>query len=226
MMKMGTKTKKALEIEQAMADLGTSIAGSARREHSTMGFEVLKRNLGPALAVFADVVRNPVFPESELDREKKIRLDALSQEEAEPYAIAARVGPMLAFGHDHSYGRPVRGLPATVKGLTRDDFTRFHETLWKPGGSALVFAGDVTLEEATRLARQFSEPGPAALRNRSRSAMPGRSARERSMSWTGRTPPRPRWCKYCRESLGNRMITMRCGWLMRSGVGPRAPGST
>ena len=155
MMKMGTKTKKALEIEQAMADLGTSIAGSARREHSTMGFEVLKRNLGLALAVFADVVRNPVFPESELDREKKIRLDALSQEEAEPYALAARVGPMLAFGHDHSYGRPVRGLPATVKGLTRDDFTRFHETLWKPGGSALVFAGDVTLEEAARLARQY-----------------------------------------------------------------------
>jgi zinc protease len=171
MMKMGTKTKKALEIEDAMADLGTSITGSAGREHSTMGFEVLKANLASGLAIFADVVRNPVFPETELAREKKIRLDALSQEEVDPNGIAGRVGPMLAFGRDHAFGRPVRGFPASVRGLTRGDFIQFHETLWKPGGSALVFAGDITLDEATRLAEEHfgtwsgSAPKPVKIDN-------------------------------------------------------------
>ena len=43
---MGTKTRKALEIEDALGDLGTvTLAGAAARESSRIGFEVLKRNL-------------------------------------------------------------------------------------------------------------------------------------------------------------------------------------
>ena len=153
-MKRGTKTRKALEIDDALGDLGTAVGGFAGRERASLGFEVLKRNLTPALNIFSDIVLNPSFPEAELDREKKQRLDALSQEAQDPNAIANRVGPMLAFGADHPYGRPNRGLPSTVQSFTRDDFVKFHDTYWKPGGSALVFVGDITLAEATELARQ------------------------------------------------------------------------
>jgi zinc protease len=38
--------------------------------------------------------------------------------------------------------------------ITRDDLAEFHQTYWKPGGSALVFTGDITLAEATEIARQ------------------------------------------------------------------------
>jgi len=153
-MKRGTKTRKALEIEDALGDLGISIGGFADRESARVSFEVLKRNLAPAMGIFADVVRNPTFPQTELDREKKQRLDALSQEAQDANAIASRLGPMLAFGPDHPYGRPLRGLPSTVQQITREDFVRFHETYWKAGSSALVFVGDITLAEATELARQ------------------------------------------------------------------------
>jgi len=151
---MGTATRKALEIENALGDLGTSLTGFASREAAQVGYEVLKRNLAPSLAIFADAVRNPVFPESEVDREKKRHLDSLSQQEKNANAVAARVRSMLAFGPDHPYGRPVQGLPGTVGGITRADIDQFHDTNWKPGGSALVFSGDVTLAEATELARR------------------------------------------------------------------------
>jgi zinc protease len=121
----------------------------------------LKRNLAPAVGILADVIRNPAFPAEEVDREKKKRLDALAQEAEDPNAIAQRVGKMLAFGPDHPYGRPESGFPSTVQSLTREDFARFHETAWKPGSSALIFVGDVTLEEATNLARQSFGDWPA-----------------------------------------------------------------
>jgi zinc protease len=149
----GTKTRQALEIEDALGDLGTGVGGYSGYESSRLGMEVLKRNLSPALTIFADVARNPAFPAAEIDREKKQRLDALSQEAQDPNAVASRVAQMLAFGSDHPYGRPVRGLPSTIQGITREDLARFHEANWKPGSSALVFAGDVTLAEATELAR-------------------------------------------------------------------------
>jgi zinc protease len=150
---LGTKTKKALVIEEELGDLGTAVEGSAGREYASLSFEVLKRNLVPAITIVADVVRHPTFPDSEVEREKKLLLDDLAQEANDPGALAARIGPMLAFGYDHPYGRPSRGLPASVQKISRGDLAQFHETYWKPGGSALVFVGDITLDEATEVAR-------------------------------------------------------------------------
>jgi zinc protease len=165
--KLGTKARNALEIGDAMGDLGGSIGGAAERERSTLGFEVLKRNLDPALAVLADVVKNPAFPESEFAREKKLRLDGLAQESQNPYALAARLAPMLRFGREHPYGRA--DLPGSVEAITREDLAGFHAAYWKPAASALVFAGDVTLAEASALARKHlgdwsgAAPAPPAI---------------------------------------------------------------
>ncbi len=153
-MEMGTETRNALEIERALGDLGTSITGFASREYSVLAFEVLTRNLPAALAIFTDVARNPVFPESEVDLQKKRRLDSLARTEKTPSAIAGRVSYMLAFGPDHPYGTASNGLPRTVEKMNRDDFAEFYSTYWKPGSSAMVFAGDISLAEAEALARR------------------------------------------------------------------------
>jgi zinc protease len=151
---LGTKTKKALEIGDEFGNLGTDLTGFATREYSALTFEVLKRNLAPALTILSDVVLNSSFPESELEREKKRALDRLAQDAKNPNALAGRIGAMLAFGPNHPYGRPARGLPSTVAKITREDLVQFHQTYWKPGGSALIFVGDVTLAEATELAKK------------------------------------------------------------------------
>jgi zinc protease len=79
-------------------------------------FEVLKRNLDRAMAIFADVVRNASYPASEFDREKKRHLDTLSQQDKNANVIGARVRSVLAFGPDHPYGRPAQGFVSTVSG--------------------------------------------------------------------------------------------------------------
>jgi zinc protease len=61
---------------------------------------------------------------------------------------------MLAFGPDHPYGRPTQGLRTTVDPITRADLVSFHAARFKPGSTALIFAGDVTLAQATDLAKQ------------------------------------------------------------------------
>jgi len=149
---MGTSTRDALEIEDALGDLGTSLSGFASREYSLLSLEVLKRNLASALEIFAEVVRDAQSPSEEVEREKKRHLDALAQQSNNPTAVAARIRPMLAFGPNHPYGRTAQGLPSTINNISRDDIVGFHRTHWKPAGSALIFVGDVTLDEAKQLA--------------------------------------------------------------------------
>jgi zinc protease len=153
LMRRGTKSRGAIQVDETSGDLGTSISSGASRENATVGAQVLKRNLGPTMDLMADVVLNPTFSAEEFDREKKQTLDGLTQAASNPNAVANRVAQMIAFGPDHPYGRA--SLPGTVQAITRDDLIKFHQTYWKPGSSALVFVGDVTLAEATNLARQY-----------------------------------------------------------------------
>ena len=152
---MGTPTRKALEIEDSLGDLGVTLEGTAVRESARLSFESLKRNLDPAMAVVADVVRNASYPAAEFDREKKRHLDTLSQQDKNSNVVGSRVRSVLAFGPDHPYGRPAQGFVSTVEGITRDDLVAFHRDRWKPGSSALVVSGDVTLAEATALAEKY-----------------------------------------------------------------------
>ncbi len=176
---MGTPTRKALEIEDALGDLGTELTGFATREYASLNFEVLERNLAPALNIVADVIRNPQFPADEVDREKKRHLDALAQQNNNPNAIATRLRAMLAFGVDHPYGRASQGLPSSVAKIERTDLASYHQTYWKPGSSTVIFVGDITMDKAMKLAGEAFGPwasgiAPAVTVPAPRPAQPGR----------------------------------------------------
>lgn len=153
-MRRATRTRKAIEIDTTLGDLGTALNGSANREFATLGFEVLRRNLAQAVDVLADVAREPAFPQDEIDRERKQRLDELSQVENNADAISRRVSMMLAFGRNHPYGRPPQGLTGTISTISAEDLSRFHAAHWKPASSLLVFVGDISLPEAVDLGRR------------------------------------------------------------------------
>ena len=154
MMRRGTKTKKALELDEALGDLGTNLSSNALREYSTLGTEVLTRDIDAAMGLMADVVIDPSFPIDEFEKEKQVTLDGLKQAANNPNSVASRVGAMIAFGPDHPYGRPSAGLPASIGAITREDVARFHQERWKPGSSAVVFVGDITLSDAVAATRK------------------------------------------------------------------------
>jgi zinc protease len=47
----------------------------------------------------------------------------------------------------------VQGFRSTVQKLTAADLAQFHRQYWRPGSSVLVLTGDVSLDEATALAK-------------------------------------------------------------------------
>ena len=66
MLDEGTKTRSALEISKELAMLGANLGTSSHLDSSTVTLSALKQNLDASLDIFADVIQNPVFPESEL----------------------------------------------------------------------------------------------------------------------------------------------------------------
>jgi zinc protease len=152
----GTKTRDAIKIDETLGDLGTAISAEngLAMEKSSLNMQVLKRNLSPAIEILADIVQNPAIQAADLEREKKTRIDQLLIQADDPNFVGYRTSGMMEYGPDHPYGHPSAGLPDSVRGITVNDVVAYHRMYYKPGNSVLIFVGDLTLAEATVLAKQ------------------------------------------------------------------------
>ncbi len=156
MLDEGTASRSALQLSAELDRLGSTLFTGGGTESSTVSIGSLSRNLEPTMSIMADVALRPSFPAEELERQRLQRLDAIVQEEQNPAAAAGLTFPKLVYGADHPYGHPVAGTAASIKALTVAELKAFHEANYRPNSSALIFVGDVTLDQAVALAeKQF-----------------------------------------------------------------------
>jgi zinc protease len=149
MLDEGTRTRSALQLSDELQRLGASLSTGSNLDQTTVSLNALKANLDASLALFADVVLAPAFPQADFDRLKKQQLAAIEQEQAQPNGIAMRVIPGLIYGRGHAYGNPLTGsgTSGSVRRIERADVVKWHETWFKPGGATIVAVGDTTLAE-------------------------------------------------------------------------------
>ncbi len=149
MMDEGTKSRDALEISEEAELLGANISTNSNVDMSTVSLSALKTNLGDSVDLFSDIVRNPVFKQSEMDRLRPRWLANITQEKAQPVATALRLLPPLIYGEDHAYGIPLTGsgTEASITELSRDDLIRFHQNWIRPDNATVFVSGDTTLDE-------------------------------------------------------------------------------
>jgi zinc protease len=145
----GTATRTALEISEEILALGAQLSAGSNLDISTVSLSALTSTLDQALDIFFDVILNPIFPESDFERQKQLQLSAIANEKVTPLQMALRALPPILFGSQHAYGLPLTGsgYEDTVKQLSRDDVARFHSVWFKPNNSTLIIVGDTTLAE-------------------------------------------------------------------------------
>jgi zinc protease len=147
----GTKNRTALEISDQLALLGAQLQANSNLDLCTVKLSALKSKLDPSLELFADVVLNPSFPETDFKRQQKLQLAGIEREKNTPVQMALRVFPGLLYGANHAYGNPLTGsgTSASVSKMTREDLVRFHDLWMRPNNSTLIVVGDTTLAEVT-----------------------------------------------------------------------------
>jgi zinc protease len=147
----GTRTRNALQISDELETLGATLRGSSNLDLSFVSLSALTAKLGPSLAVFADVVLHPSYPETEVKREQKLVLAGIDREQNTPATLALRVLPGLLYGAGHPYGNSLTGsgTKESVAKLRREDLVKFHDTWLRPNNSTLIVVGDTTLKEVT-----------------------------------------------------------------------------
>jgi zinc protease len=148
MMDEGTENLDALEIAARLDRLGASVELSSTLDTSQAALSALTFNLEESIALFADIVLRPTFPEHELERLRGLQLAAIRQELADPFSVALRLFPQLIYDEEHAYAIPFTGSGTleSTQSITRDDLARFHEAWFHPNNSTLIVVGDTNLQ--------------------------------------------------------------------------------
>ena len=149
MLDEGTASMDALEISDSLSRLGADLSSGANLDFSVVSLSALKENLDASLAIYADVILNPAFSATELDRLKRLQLASIQQEKNDPTSMALRILPRLLYGAGHAYSLPMTGsgTEEAVSALDRDDLAAYHTAWFKPNNATLIVVGDTTLTE-------------------------------------------------------------------------------
>jgi zinc protease len=136
----------------ALADrferIGASVDASADWDVAAITLTALSAQLPEALSLVRELLRAPEFPEREVARLKEERLAELLQQRAEPRGLADEQFSRALYEPTARYAAPDAGEVSSVRGLTRADMQAFYASRYQPGGTTLIFAGDVTMAQA------------------------------------------------------------------------------
>jgi zinc protease len=144
----GAAGRSALELAGAFEMLGARFGAGAGTHTANVTLRVPVERLSDALALAADVVRRPDFPEAELERLRAERLTALIRRHDEPNAIAGVLFDETLFGETHPYGRAAD--EADVRAATIADVRAFHERYYRPDNATVFVVGAVEPAAARR----------------------------------------------------------------------------
>src|SRR2546423_4566351 len=133
----GAGVRGGVQLAEELGLLGASLGTGADWDASYVSLDVLSRNAGAALAIFADVVRRATLPADALERVRSERLMELLQQRDEPAVIAAKRFSGLLYGTG-AYGNSIGGNPESVARLTLDHVRDFYARPFIPNATAII----------------------------------------------------------------------------------------
>lgn len=164
----------AWELESAGLQLETWATWDALQ----LSVTAVGDQLPAALALLAEIVRRPAFPDAEVARMRDEQLAELLQRQVEPRALADDMATHFLFADRAPYSRPLVGVRESIQHFDAAAVRRFHARRFGPGATTVVLAGAVDPEQAERLvAASFGdwtgdvaplEPVPVEPRSRER----------------------------------------------------------
>ena len=148
----GTAARSADDIADVLDSRGVTLNVGVSRHTMTFTCTCLSEDLTDVLAVLADTLQHPVFPEAQVATRRDEIVTLIHQDEDSPAATATARLMALLYGEAHPYGRHVRGSVGSVEAIDRRALAAFHEERFHPSGLSLVMVGDLDTAWARDLA--------------------------------------------------------------------------
>lgn len=136
----GSVNKSGDEIDEELESIAASVETGIGASSGFASMSVLKENLDTGLAILADILINPAFPDDKIDLEKVQQKAGIARRNDDVQQIAGREFNKLIYGVKSVYARHTEY--ETIDSITREDLVAFHKKYYHPNNTMLGIWGD------------------------------------------------------------------------------------
>ncbi|MFT4014383.1 MAG: pitrilysin family protein [Paracoccus sp. (in: a-proteobacteria)] len=156
----GTPTRSALEIAEAIENVGGYINAYTSRDVTSYYARVLAGDVAMALDVISDIVLNPVFEPREIEVERGVILQEIGQSLDTPDDVIFDWLQEAAYP-DQPMGRTILGPAERVSHFSREDLSGFISEHYGPERMIIAAAGAVDHDRILRQVESIFSHLPA-----------------------------------------------------------------
>ena len=149
----GTKKQGFQEIYENLESMGASLGVSCGAHTAGFGGKSLADDLPALLDILADVLMEPVFPQSHIERVRSQLLTGLNLRARDTNEMASMGFDKIAYD-GHPYRNPSDGFIETVTAINTEDLVNFHQVHYGPKEMVIAVAGAVEPAQALQLAKE------------------------------------------------------------------------
>ena len=143
MLPRGTDRFSFAELNELTDNLGAAISADASRQFAEVGVRCLREDLEQVLDLAATLLRQPAFPEDELEKVRQEVLTGIREQDNDTGAMAELTLRRLIYPAEHPLAHRVLGTPESVAAFTRDDLVRFHAEHYGPNVLTVAIVGGI-----------------------------------------------------------------------------------
>jgi zinc protease len=142
MLTRGTKKRTAAQIAETVESWAGRLNGFSGRNSLGVSGRFLSKDLYAGLELLADVLLNPDFPPSEME---KVREDILANIRAKKDRPTRELFDLFykTLYPNNPYGRPQTGTLETIQSITRSDLETWYRSVAMPSNLVLTVVGDL-----------------------------------------------------------------------------------
>ncbi len=172
----GTRSRSAQHIAREMDSIGGNLDAFTGKETICFNVKSLAEHVPIALDVLADLVLNPVFASTDIERERGVILEEIKIDEDNPDVLVHELFTQN-FWKDHPLGKPILGTSATVAKLDQQKLFDYHGGRFHGGNMVFSAAGNLDHDQFVEaVVPEVFLPAPPAMPVREEQA-PDASAR-------------------------------------------------
>jgi len=149
----GTERRTARQIAEEMDAVGGSMNAFTSKECTCFYAKVVDEHLPMAMDLIADIVRNSLFTESDIAREKGVVLEEIGMAEDQPEDLVSEL-LMEARLDGQALARPILGPAEGLKALTREQILDYYARMYRPENCVLSVAGNYEWDKLLAMAEQ------------------------------------------------------------------------
>ncbi len=153
----GTNEMTAFDISNSLEMCGANFNAYTGTDVTCYYAQTLSENLEKAFSVLSSAVFRSIYPDNEVEKEKKVILEEISMSSDSPEDVCFDLSALSYFG-SNGYGRTILGTSKNVKSFTKSDILDYLSKYYVAENVCITFAGNVNLDYALNLVERYVVP--------------------------------------------------------------------